>query len=126
MGGALLWGTLLDAAQGMHFQYTVLLVAFFTFVVFVSLQIITGVFVSEVWKVVQLEEEETFVRDEFKKKERYVARAKRLFHRLDLNENGSLCRDELSHAFRDDHSTALLTSMKLDVTEAQKLFDLLD
>lgn len=125
MSGGNDWGQYYDALALLPAQYCVLFVLFICFTVFALVNIVTGVFVESAMKS-DTKDQELVIHEELESKKQYIDSLKVVFEELDTDGMGTISLAEFERSLSEDNVVAYFNALQLDVSDAHKLFTLLD
>lgn len=125
MSGGDDWGRYYEALEPLPAHYRLLFVIFITFSIFAVVNIVTGVFVQSALEQ-NLTDREVIVSEEMEKKNQLLSELKQVFEEMDEDGTEGISREEFERKLDDDRVVAYFSALKLDVSDAQTLFTLLD
>jgi len=125
MAGGRSWGEYYHFLSPIPLQYRFLFLAFLTFTIFAVLNIVTGVFVDSAMQA-NHECRQVIIHEELDAKKEFLKDLRDLFHEMDQNGDGTITSEEFNHRLGDEKVIAYFKALKLDITDTQTLFQLLD
>lgn len=125
MSGGDDWGNFYSALVALPFHNRVLFVAFIGFAQITVLNIVTGVFVNSAMETDQ-NDKEIIIEEELQRKKEYLEAMGEIFLQMDEDETGKITYDEFVKVLDDEKVVAYFNVMKLDITDAEKVFHMLD
>lgn len=125
MSGGNDWAQYFFALEALGLFYQLLFLVFITFAVFAVFNIVTGVFVDSALQS-GAADRESVVQDEMAAQQQYLKSMETLFAEIDEDESGYISLAEFSNRLNDPRVAAYFNSLKLDVSDAPMLFELLD
>lgn len=125
MSGGSDWGPYFEACAKMGPVYQFLYLIFITFMIFAVVNIVTGVFVDSAMQA-NLADKDIVVAEEMESRKQYLDDIREIFQAMDDDGSGAISLDELETGLANDRLKAYFHSMKLDVSDAKTLFQLLD
>eukprot|EP00411_Alexandrium_monilatum_P108318 CAMPEP_0175792938 /NCGR_PEP_ID=MMETSP0097-20121207/83214_1 /TAXON_ID=311494 /ORGANISM="Alexandrium monilatum, Strain CCMP3105" /LENGTH=406 /DNA_ID=CAMNT_0017104121 /DNA_START=1 /DNA_END=1221 /DNA_ORIENTATION=+ len=105
--------------------YKALFLVYLFFTMFGVLNIVTGVFVEAAKEAGQADRD-MLIRSQLRYQDKYMRDMMRLFGEIDANGSGKISRGEFHNHLRDERALAYFEALKLDISDANTLFDLLD
>lgn len=123
--GGMDWIDLYDLLQFTGYVDQALLVCFIVFVLFGLGNLVTGIFVENAFAASK-QDREIQLREQISSQERFMKDLIDLFTELDVNKSDSLSFEEFNEHLDDERALAYFESIKLDVTEAPMIFNLVD
>lgn len=105
--------------------YSFLYLLFITFSVFAVVNIVTGVFVDSAMQA-NLVDRDIVVYEEMEDKKQYIEEMQQILLALDTDCSGTITLDELTHGLQHEKLKAYFRALKLDLSDATMLFNLLD
>jgi len=105
--------------------YGVLFLFYILFMVFGVLNIVTGVFIDIVLENAQADRKFQ-ISEELDKRKQHMLEFMALFHKLDINGDGILTKDEMVQSLQNKWMEGYLVTLGLDVSTMQDLYDLMD
>jgi len=123
--GGISWGECVTPLAWTGGHFTALFVSYIFFVFFSVLNIVTGVFVDG---AIQRsgQERDLKLEKERDQKESYINMLYDLLEEIDVQGNGTINREELEVAFKDDRIKHYFSVLDIEVNESNYLFDMLD
>merc|ERR1719171_944817 len=103
---------------------SILYVCYVAFVLFAIMNIVTGVFVDQAMKIAQ-EDLDNVVQQDTNRREGFLNELRQIFTEADVNQSGTIDREELVHYFEDQRVQACFKRFDLDVWDLQTFFYLL-
>jgi len=125
MSGGRDWGDYYDVLEKLSLSYRLAFLIFLTFAILAVINIVTGIFVESAHQCNQADRE-TMVQEELAMKETYRQRMRCVFEEIDNDGTGRLSLEEFEKKLDDERVIAYFDTLKLDVSDARKLFTLLD
>merc|ERR1712232_1236156 len=125
MSGGNDWSAYYEALGQLPGQYRVCFLLFITFAVFAVVNIVTGVFVESAMQSSR-KDREVIVSEELEHKKSYLLSMRQVFEELDTDDTGLITPEEFEKRLDDERVIAYFNALKLDVSDAQVLFRLLD
>lgn len=125
MSGGDDWNVYYEAVEPLGMHYRLLFLFFVAFSLFAVLNIVTGVFVDSA-KQSNHVDREVLVQEEMEAKKAYLKRMQKMFEEIDADDTGNISKQEFERKLGDDRVIAYFSAMKLDVSDASKLFELID
>jgi hypothetical protein len=119
------WSVYYFALEPTPYFNRLLFLVFITFGVAAVMNIVTGIFVQTAFDS-NFNDKEIVVAEEMEAKRQYLCHMKELFDEMDEDETGFINLDEFERRLDDERLVAYFNRLKLDVTDARKLFSLLD
>jgi len=125
MSGGREWIAFYSALQPLPVYYSVLFLVYIAFALFAVVNIVTGVFVES---ALQSNNQDKVVtaNEEMHAKEDYLRSMRDIFEEMDEDDTGLISQAEFEAKLSDERVIAYFKAMKLDVSEARKLFWLID
>jgi len=105
--------------------YRFFFLIFIAFALFAVVNIVTGVFVESALQA-NLKDRDIVVHEELENKKDYLQSMQDLFNEMDEEGNGTISLFEFEDKLKDERVIAYFNVMKLDVSDARTLFQLLD
>merc|ERR1712050_826768 len=105
--------------------YRMIFIVFLTFSLFAVVNIVTGVFVDAAMQANQMDRE-IVVHEELENKKSYLFNMHQIFDEMDCDNTGFLTLDEFERRLNDERVIAYFNRLKLDVSVARILFEMLD
>jgi len=103
----------------------ILFIVFLTFSIFVVSNIVTGVMVETAFQT-NKKDHALVVSEELEAKKTYLASLQRVFNELDKDETGCISQQEFEERLSEERVIAYFNAMKLDVSDARTLYQMLD
>lgn len=125
MSGGLDWGELLKSIRRLPLLYSCVFILYITIAIFAVVNVVTGVFLDCAMQIHQ-QDKEVVVHEEIESKKEALKDLHELFEKLDIDGTGSMTLDEFESRFERERVMAYFNTIKLDVSEARTLFNLLD
>jgi hypothetical protein len=126
MAGGEDWGLFYDAIKELQApHYTALFLLFITFAIFAVVNIVTGIFVESAMES-NVVDREMVVQEELATKANYLREMQDIFEEMDTNGSGKITLSEFEGKLNDERVIAYFNFLKLDVSDARTLFNLLD
>lgn len=123
--GGVSWGEVVEPLSVAGPQFTALFLIYIFFCIFSVLNIVTGVFVDG---AIQRSSQERDLRlqKERKQKELFVSMLVDLLEEIDTQQKGTISREQLHEAFKDERVHYYFASLEIDIVDSDYLFDMLD
>merc|ERR1712226_13428 len=125
MSGGNDWSQYYDALAQLGMPYTGAFLLFIGFTIFAVVNIVTGVFVEATTQS-NLKDRDVIVHEELQEKKEYLQNMAELFEEMDDDGKGTISMQEFDDKLQDERVIAYFSSLKLDVSDARILFQLLD
>lgn len=125
MSGGNDWSLYYQALKPLQFSYRVLFLLFITFSIFAVVNIVTGVFVQSALEN-DKHDREIVVHEELESKKEYCEAMRQFFEEIDEDGTGTIGFEEFLGKLDDERVVAYFNALKLDVSDASMLFNLLD
>jgi hypothetical protein len=125
MSGGQDWGEYFEMVSVLHVQYRLLFLLFICFALFAVVNIVTGVFVETAMES-STTDREFIVQEELRAKEQFLESMLLVFYEMDDDESNAIGLEEFKAKLDDERVIAYLNAMKLDASDADKLFKLMD
>lgn len=125
MSGGQDWGDAYATLSALSPTHRFFFMVFVSFALFAVVNIVTGIFVDTALQC-NSSDKEAVVQEELAAKEKYLERMRLAFEEMDANGTGLLSMDEFQRKLDDERVQAYFNALKLDVSDASKLFMLLD
>lgn len=127
MSGGNDWGQYYEALASLPGKpyYAGIFLLYITFAVFAVTNIVTGIFVDNALQS-GLADREVVVQEELDNKKAMLDSLQTLFEIIDEGNTGFITRENFKTSLKDDNVKAYFKSLRLDVAEAEGLFNLLD
>eukprot|EP00931_Biecheleriopsis_adriatica_P049624 TRINITY_DN28709_c0_g1_i1.p1 TRINITY_DN28709_c0_g1~~TRINITY_DN28709_c0_g1_i1.p1 ORF type:complete len:711 (+),score=140.46 TRINITY_DN28709_c0_g1_i1:76-2133(+) len=119
------WAVYYEAIDPLPWPNKVLFLSFVTFSIFAAFNIVTGVFVETAMQSSQADRE-VLVMDELQHQREKLDEMEMLFKEMDDDSSGKINYEEFVSKVHDERITAYFATLKLDVGDPRKVFDLLD
>lgn len=117
------WGTLFRTVSYAGQSYALLFLVFTFLIFFAVFNILTGVFVEKAVVAAQPSREE-FILEQHRKIEEDAKEFKHMCHLLDINNTGTISRDEVAQAMENELMVAYMTAIGIQVRQETNLFDM--
>jgi len=125
MSGGNDWAQYYDALLLLPWLYPVSFLAFILFTLFAVVNIVTGVFVESALQA-NLKDKDIIVSEELQAKKRYLQSMQELFEDMDEDGKGTISLEEFQSKLKDEKVIAYFHVLKLDVSDATTLFQMID
>lgn len=125
MSGGNDWVVYYEALTRLPGQYCFMFLLFITFSIFAAVNIVTGIFVESAMQSNRADKE-VIIRDEMDIKKSYLEAMRGVFEEMDTDGTRSLTLKEFEERLDDERVIAYFQSLKLDVSDARTLFELID
>lgn len=125
MSGGNDWAQYYDALLLLPWLYPVSFLAFILFTLFAVVNIVTGVFVESALQA-NLKDKDIIVNEELQAKKRYLQSMQELFEDMDEDGKGTISLEEFQSKLKDEKVIAYFHVLKLDVSDATTLFQMID
>mmetsp|Transcript_16197 Transcript_16197/g.37243 ORF Transcript_16197/g.37243 Transcript_16197/m.37243 type:complete len:590 (-) Transcript_16197:162-1931(-) len=125
MSGGNDWGVYYESLGKLPAQFRLSWIVYITFAIFAVVNIVTGVFVESALAA-NNSDRENVISEELEFKKQYLQTLQAIFEELDHDATGYITSEEFEHALQEERVVAYFRALKLDVTDAQTLFKLLD
>merc|ERR1719375_2874273 len=112
--GGVDWGAVAGTLAGVHHLMLFLYVTYISFSLWCVLNIITGVFVENANRITT--DEEALILQEVAAREEWFSEVKVLFHKLDIDESGSLDWPEFERIIRDVRVQKVFSDVGVDLS----------
>jgi hypothetical protein len=123
--GGMEWRELTILMERLHFVWTILLMAYIAFILFAVLNVVTGVFCNSAIENAQ-HDHDVKMHAQMERKRADTLILQKLFSDVDKDASGSITLGEFERYLADEKIVAYFSSLQLDVSEAWKLFKLID
>lgn len=125
MSGGQDWGDIYAMLSVLPITNRFLFLLFVSFALFAVVNIVTGIFVDTALQC-NSSDNEAVVQEELAAKERYLERMRRVFDEMNTDGTGRISMEDFERKLDDERVKAYFNALKLDVSDASKLFLLLD
>jgi len=125
ISGGIDWQDAMDPLVNVHWVYEPIFVYFIFFMFFGVLNIVVGAFVTATAEISK-KDRELLVSAELEAVEEYTKKIKGFFAEADTDMSGMLSWDEFENHLKNPKVSAYFASLELDVSNAHRLFRLLD
>merc|ERR1712032_986233 len=125
ISGGIDWQRAMDPLVTVHWVYRPIFIYYIFFMVFGVSNIVVGVFVSACTETVK-GDRKLLVTSKLEALEAYKAKVKGFFAAADADESGTLSWEEFQEHLKNPRVMAYFTSLDLDVSNAHRLFRLMD
>jgi hypothetical protein len=125
MSGGNDWSAYYDALGPLPAYYHYAFLLFICFSIFAVVNIVTGVFVESALQA-NMKDKDIVVQEELQAKKVYLESMAELFEEMDEDGRGTITVKEFEHKLQDENVIAYFNALKLDVSDARTLFQLLD
>lgn len=119
------WGLVMEPLGSIHWGLSTLYVAYIMFCVFAFMNAVTSVFVDNALRATQKESDNRIAQNLEAKKET-INQLELLFKECDVEEQGLLSQEDLEKFLHDDRAKAYFSSLGLENSDAQLLFNLFE
>jgi len=125
MSGGNDWAYYYTALELLPTPYRILFLIYMSFSIFAVVNIVTGVFVES---AMQSDSEDKIItaHEELENKKTYLNHMREIFEEIDEDNTGTVTIEEFETKLDDERVIAYFNAMKLDVSDARKLFMLID
>jgi hypothetical protein len=125
MSGGNDWVVYFDALSVLPWYYNWLFLFYIVFTAVAVVNVITAVFVDNAMQS-SAHDREIVVIEELETKKAYLISMRDVFEEMDTDDTGFISLEEFARRLDDERVMAYFNSMKLDVSDAETLFTLLD
>eukprot|EP00415_Alexandrium_ostenfeldii_P000570 UN0570 len=125
MSGGIDWSETYGALKNLPGFYRYVFLLYISFCTFAVVNIVTGVFVEHAMQSNSLDRDIT-VQEELESKKEYLRSMRQIFEEMDDDDTGSITLEEFEAKLGDERVVAYFNAMKLDVSNARRLFWLID
>eukprot|EP00931_Biecheleriopsis_adriatica_P050710 TRINITY_DN29388_c0_g1_i1.p1 TRINITY_DN29388_c0_g1~~TRINITY_DN29388_c0_g1_i1.p1 ORF type:complete len:730 (+),score=113.83 TRINITY_DN29388_c0_g1_i1:47-2191(+) len=125
MSGGNDWTVYYEALAPLPPYYQIAFLVFITFAIFALANIVTGLFVENA-KQSSKQDREDVIQDELVQKAHYLGNMEQIFEEMDTDGTGTISLPEFRLVLKDERVGAYFNALKLDVSDAEHLFNLLD
>jgi len=125
MSGGEDWSLYYKALLPLPIQYRSLFLVFVAFSLFAVVNIVTGVFVQSALESSN-QDREIVVHEELESKKQYCEAMRQFFEEIDEDGSGTIGYAEFTGKLDDERVLAYFNALKLDVSDADMLFKLMD
>jgi len=125
MSGGIDWSDAYRLLEELNPVCQVLFLAFIIFAIFAVVNVVTGVFVENARQHAG-KDRDTLISSEMRLKEQYLANMQEVFEEMDADGTGTISRDEFHEHLNNAQVVAYFNALKLDVSDLETLFTLLD
>lgn len=125
MSGGQDWSLYYKALVPLPIQYRFLFLGFIAFSIFAVVNIVTGVFVQSALESSN-QDREVVVHEELQNKKKYCEAMRQFFEEIDMDGSGTIGYKEFTGKLDDERVIAYFNALKLDVSDADMLFKLID
>uniref|UniRef100_A0A7S2F6P0 EF-hand domain-containing protein n=1 Tax=Alexandrium andersonii TaxID=327968 RepID=A0A7S2F6P0_9DINO len=125
MSGGNDWSAYYDALRPLPWPYRCFFLIYISFALFAVVNIVTGVFVDSAMQS-NSEDKVITAHEELESKKDYLRAMREIFNEMDEDDTGSISLMEFEKKLSDERVVAYFSAMKLDVSDARKLFLLID
>jgi hypothetical protein len=125
MSGGNDWGMYYKALSVLPFQYRCLFIFFITVSIFAVVNVVTGIFVESAMQS-NKKDREIVIHEELEAKQTYLEQMRDVFDEMDTDNTGCISLAEFEKSLDDQSVIAYFNSLKLDVSDARMLFQLMD
>lgn len=125
MSGGNDWSVYYDVLTCLPIFYRWFFLGFITFTLFAIVNIVTGVFVEAAMQS-NLKDRDIIAEEELQSKRKYLESMQELFEEMDDDGQGTITMDEFEGKLKDERVIAFFDALKLDVSDARVVFQLID
>eukprot|EP00929_Paragymnodinium_shiwhaense_P089468 TRINITY_DN49616_c0_g1_i1.p1 TRINITY_DN49616_c0_g1~~TRINITY_DN49616_c0_g1_i1.p1 ORF type:complete len:639 (-),score=178.81 TRINITY_DN49616_c0_g1_i1:139-2055(-) len=125
MSGGNDWAVYYFALSVLPVQYLVAFTFYITVTSFAIINIVTGVFVETAIEA-NARDRTIIVHEELESKKAFLSSLRSVFEEMDDDSTGCLSMEEFERRLDDERVQAYFNAMKLDVSDARTLFNLID
>lgn len=125
MSGGNDWSQYYDALTALPPWYPVGFLMFIVFCLFAVVNIVTGVFVESALGS-SIKDRDVIVHEELETKKQYLQSMEEIFDEMDEDHKGTISMAEFEDKLQDERVIAYFSVLKLDVSDARMLFQLID
>jgi hypothetical protein len=125
MYGGVYWGMLLEALAEVGAVYAAVFICFLIFAFTILANLVTGIFL-ELLRECSTHEKQLLVNNEMRRIAKQVHHLEGAFIEIDVNQSGTISKDELEMAVHDPRMRSLLSALNLGQGDISTLFALLD
>jgi hypothetical protein len=119
------WAQYYDALETLPFHNQMLFVLFIMFSFFAVVNVVTGIFVESAMQSGS-KDRQIIINEEMSSKQAYLEEMRDLFNEMDSDSTGLITLEEFERSLNDEKVIAYFNHLKLDVSDARILFQLLD
>jgi len=125
MSGGNDWAAYYDSMADLPIWYRFAFLMFIVFCTFAVVNIVTGVFVESALQS-NMKDRDIVVHEELHQKKQYLETMSEIFEEMDEEGNGTISLKEFEDKLMDERVIAYFNVLKLDVSDARVLFQLID
>jgi len=125
ISGGMDWGDVYDDIEPLGWHYQTLYVVYVSFTIFGLINVIAAVFVENAMEASQ-QDRDFLIRNSMQQQEQSLSTMVDFFQELDANQSGKLTLEEFELHLDDERAFAYFETLKLDVSDVERLFRLLD
>mmetsp|Transcript_54480 Transcript_54480/g.122913 ORF Transcript_54480/g.122913 Transcript_54480/m.122913 type:complete len:248 (-) Transcript_54480:132-875(-) len=125
MSGGNDWAVFYEALEHLPIQYRIIFLLYISFALFAVVNIVTGIFVETAMQS-NAQDRDVTVHEEMENKKNYLRSMRDIFEAMDEDDTGSVSLEEFESKLADERVIAYFNALKLDVSDARRLFFLLD
>lgn len=125
MSGGNDWAMYYEALVPLSWYYPASFLLFILFAMFAVVNIVTGVFVESALQA-NLKDKDIVVQEEIQAKRKYLISMREIFEEMDEDGKGTISQREFEAKLQDERVIMYFHALKLDVSDAATLFQLLD
>lgn len=125
MSGGVSWQEVVKPLAHAGASYVALFVAFFSFVYFAVMNVVTGLFCQSAIESAQRDQDDV-IAEQLKQKEKYIHVCKKLFQDIDTDQYGAITIVDFEANLDDRRVQGFFESMEIEPSDAWVLFNLLD
>lgn len=125
MSGGQDWGVYYEAVERLPALNRFLFIVFILFSIFAVVNVVTGIFVETAMQC-NHRDREIVIHEELQAKETYLEQMRDVFEEMDKDGTGFISNEEFEKSLDDESVIAYFNFLKLDVSDASVLFELMD
>jgi voltage-gated sodium channel len=125
MSGGVDWGDTYDVLKSLSLHYRLIFLVFISMALFAVVNIVIGIFVESARKAND-KDRDMLVEEQLRAKKAYLESMKAIFDEMDVDGSGCITLAEFERRLDDERVMAYFSALKLDVSDATILFQLLD
>jgi len=125
MSGGNDWAMYYEALIPLPAYYRFAYLLYIAFALFAVVNVVTGVFVESAMQV-SVKDKDIIVHEELQAKKKYLSSMQEIFEEMDEDCKGTISLQEFEEKLKDERVIAYFNVLKLDVSDARTLFQLLD
>mmetsp|Transcript_1783 Transcript_1783/g.3931 ORF Transcript_1783/g.3931 Transcript_1783/m.3931 type:complete len:618 (+) Transcript_1783:55-1908(+) len=119
------WGEVSDQLFQLHWAFPCIFFLYIAVTILAMANVITGVFVDNVYQTAQVERALT-AEKEMEIKERYINDLRELFGEMDGDCSGTVTWEEFEEYLEDERVQMYFHALQIDASDTQRLFKLID